>query len=178
MINAPQVIDTARLRLRRPEPQDAQSIFSTYANDSEVTRYLNWPRHRSLADTQEFLQFSDSEWNRKLAGPYLIELPDSGHLIGSTGIAIESTARAATGYVLSRSSWGRGYATEVLQAMIVLARQLGMQELYAAVHPEHKASSRVLEKCGFVLSTHVAHDGVFPNLGSGRVATLHYMKSF
>jgi hypothetical protein len=37
-------------------------MFSRYASDHEVTRFLGWPRHRSLDETRAFLQFSDAEW--------------------------------------------------------------------------------------------------------------------
>jgi hypothetical protein len=57
-VKAAKVILIPRLRLRRPQDSDAQAIFSTYANDVEVTRFLSWPRHLSLDDTQRFLNFS------------------------------------------------------------------------------------------------------------------------
>ncbi|MFI4946852.1 MAG: GNAT family N-acetyltransferase, partial [Burkholderiales bacterium] len=37
--------------LRRPQPDDAETIFARYASDPEVTRYLSFPRHASLENT-------------------------------------------------------------------------------------------------------------------------------
>jgi RimJ/RimL family protein N-acetyltransferase len=39
----PEILETARLLLRRPTPADAAVIFDRYAGDPLVTRYLSWP---------------------------------------------------------------------------------------------------------------------------------------
>jgi RimJ/RimL family protein N-acetyltransferase len=51
---------------------DAELIFRRYASDPEVTKFLGWPRHTSIEQTQAFLEFSDAEWEKWPAGPYLI----------------------------------------------------------------------------------------------------------
>ena len=76
---------------------DATAIFERYASDPEVTRFLGWPRHRSLADTEGFLKVSHSEWERWPAGPYLVLSRADGMLLGS-GFTFETPDRAATGY--------------------------------------------------------------------------------
>jgi [ribosomal protein S5]-alanine N-acetyltransferase len=156
------------LLLRTPAAADAGGIYSRYAGDAEVTRYLSWPRHRSVEDTRAFLAFSDAEWERWPAGPYLIESLGEGTLVGSTGLAFETSEVASTGYVLARDAWGRGYATEALSAIVEAGRSFGVRRLYALCHPENRASARVLEKCGFTLEHLLREHAVFPNLGSGR----------
>jgi RimJ/RimL family protein N-acetyltransferase len=111
----------------------------------------------------QFLAFSDSEWARWPAGPYLIELAGARDVIGSTGISYHDSTVASTGYVLAKDVWGRGFATEALRAIVETADELGITKLQALCHPENGASLRVLEKCGFgrerknVIS-------IFPNL--------------
>jgi len=56
-----ETIETERLLLRKPKQSDAQAVFHRYASDREVTRYLSWPTHRSVADTLAFLSMSDDE---------------------------------------------------------------------------------------------------------------------
>ena len=158
--------------LRRPVSADADSIYYRYAGDEEVTRFLGWPRHRSIADARAFLEFSDAQWSSHPAGPYLIE-SRSGRLLGSTGLEFKGAQQAATGYVLARDAWGRGYATEALLAMIDVARQLRIPELHAIVHAEHTVSQRVLQKCGFSCKANMHAD--FPNLSPGvSTAALRY----
>ena len=168
-------IETARLVLRKPIAADAEAIFARYASDAEVTNFLSWRTHQSLADTLQFLAISDAEWDRWPAGPYLIESRTTGALLGSTGLAFETEAVAATGYVLARDAWGRGYATEALTAIVALSRNLGVRHLYALCHPANSASIRVLEKCGFACGERLPESEVFPNLSPGqRLDCLRY----
>jgi RimJ/RimL family protein N-acetyltransferase len=172
-MKAPPELTTERLTLVRPGPEDAGEVFERYASDLEVTRFLGWPRHTSVSDTQAFLTFSASEWKRWPAGPYLIRRRSDGWLLGGTGLGFESPEQAMTGYVLARDAWGQGYATEALTAVVEVARQTGVRRLDALVHPEHRASSRVLEKCGFVRESSQSHLAELPNLAPGVKQEVH-----
>jgi ribosomal-protein-alanine N-acetyltransferase len=164
---APQQIDTVRLTLARPTSADAVDIFERYAGDAEVTRFLGWPRHQSLADTEAFLGFSDAEWARWPCGPYVIRSRADGRFLGGTGLGFEAPDHAITGYVLAKDAWGQGYATEALRAVVDVARRSGVARLSAFCHPQHRASLRVLEKCGFVRDAGWSRPGEFPNLAPG-----------
>jgi ribosomal-protein-alanine N-acetyltransferase len=153
--------------LRRPVLGDAQAILARYAADPVVTRYLSWPRHRSIEDTRSFLEWSDGEWERWPAGPYLVFGADETALLGSTGLAFESPARASTGYAFAQDAWGQGFATEALRAVVELARQMGCERLEAICHVDHAPSAHVLEKCGFLLEGILPGHTVFPNLAPG-----------
>ncbi len=166
-MNAPERIETARLVLSRPRHTDAGAIFARYAGDPDVTRFVGWPTHRSIEDTLAFVQFSDSEWARWSAGPYLITSRADQRLLGGTGLGIETPHRAATGYVLARECWGQGFATEALRAMVDLAERIGIARLYALCHPQHAPSWRVLDKCGFVREATLRRYAEFPNLAPG-----------
>ena len=163
-MKAPLEFQTARLTLTAPRPADADAIFERYASDPEVTRYLGWPRHRSVADTRGFVAFSVAEWERWPAGPYLIRARADGRLLGSTGLGFEQADEAVTGYVLAKDAWGHGYATEALQAMVDVSRRLGLKRISALCHPQHRASWRVLEKCGFTRDARWSTPAQFPNV--------------
>jgi [ribosomal protein S5]-alanine N-acetyltransferase len=157
-------IETERLVLRRPRLDDAEDVFGRYASDVEATRYMAWPRHETLEQTRAFLVFSDTEWEKWPAGPLLIHARGDGRLLGSTGYAFEDASTAATGYILARDSWGQGYATEALRAIVAHAPALGIRRLQALCHADHRASWHVLEKCGFSRQAG-APPTRFPNLG-------------
>jgi RimJ/RimL family protein N-acetyltransferase len=179
MIKAPATIDTARLTLCRPSAADAQAIFERYANDSEVTRFLGWPRHDSIDDTRAFLDFSASQWEEWPAGPYLVRSRTDGQLLGSTGLQFETPTAAVTGYVFAKDAWGKGYATESLEAMVHLARNIGVRRLSALCHPNHRPSWHVLEKCAFVRDPASSQPVAFPNLDPGRLQdVLCYVREF
>lgn len=55
------------------------------------------------------------------------------------------------GFLLMPAHFGKDYATEVVVAMQPYATKLGIQTLIANVTAGNGASSRILEKCGFIL---------------------------
>jgi [ribosomal protein S5]-alanine N-acetyltransferase len=176
-MKGPERVETNRLILRRPTIQDAEVVFARYAGDAEVTKYVGWPRHRSVEHSRMFLHFSESEWMRWPAGPYLIESRTDYRLLGSTGLGFESPSVASTGYVLARDSWGCGYATEALTAIVGIAGKLKVLRLYALCHPDHHASIRVLEKCGFGFEERLEQFAEFPNWNPGiPVDCLRYVR--
>ena len=117
-MKAKDLVETKRLILRPPSIEDASFIFERYAADPDVTRFLSWPQHQSLSDSEAFIQFSRESWEQWEAGPYLIWSRDRGRLLGSTGYTMRTPQLAVTGYVLARDAWGMGYATEALWAMV------------------------------------------------------------
>src|SRR5512143_934980 len=133
---APLRLETARLILGPPAAADADAIYERYAADPEVTKYMGWPRHRSVADARGFVAFSAAEWERWPAGPYLIRARSDGQLLGSTGLGFERPGEAVTGYVLAKDAWGKGYATEALQAMVEVSRRIHVARLSALCHPQ------------------------------------------
>jgi RimJ/RimL family protein N-acetyltransferase len=50
----PDRFETTRLTLRPMEREDAPAIFTGYAQDPEVVRFLIWHPHRGLADTEAY----------------------------------------------------------------------------------------------------------------------------
>lgn len=163
-------IETERLVLRRPVITDAQNIFRSYAGELAVTRYLSWPRHRSVADSYAFVEWSDAEWRLWPAGP-LVALARGGgkRVLGAAGLHYDAAGHASAGYLLARSAWGQGLATEMLEAMVVWAGRLGLQEVQAQCHPANLASEKVLSKCGFERRSGGGQKIYFPNLDGGRM---------
>ena len=166
-IEIPTTIQTNRLILRKPESSDAAQVFENYASDLDAVLYMSWHRHLKLAHSEQFVEFCLSEWEKGRGGAYIIVDPDSGRVIGSTGMHLETQFRATTGYILCKDRWGQGLATEALQAMVDLALSLSIDRLYAYCHHEHRGSARVMEKCGFEFEGVMRRHTEFPNHSPG-----------
>lgn len=129
---------TARLTLRPVTDRDAPAIAAAI-NDHEVLRWLSRaPCPYGLADAQTFI-----DKNRDNAGAvWMIE--DSQGLVGCIG------RKREFGYWVTRSAWGKGYATEASRA--VLARHFADPDapgLLSGYHEGNVRSARVLAKPGF-----------------------------
>ena len=70
-------------------------------------------------------------------------------LIGACGLGRRPSGSVEMGYWIARPNWGRGFATEACEALIDMARMLGLQQLEGSHFIDNPASARVLEKLGF-----------------------------
>ena len=160
----PEQIETERLVLRKPCPEDANVIFDGWAQDPEVTRYLTWRPHERIDQTQEFVQACLRLWEGETRFPYMMAVKENGQVIGMIDPRIEGS-RLGIGYVAARAHWGKGYVPEATRAVIDWAfRQASIYRVYATTDVENSASRRVLEKVGMqcegILRKYILH----PNL--------------
>ena len=142
-------LSTERLTLRRPSLGDAPAIFERYGQDPEVTRYVLWEPHRSVTDTEEFLQACDDAWDLGIGHrPWAIEREGDPRLIGMIGVTVQAR-RAEVGYVLARDCWGHGYMTEALRKVIEHCLEIDrLDRVWAVADVDNPASCRVMERAG------------------------------
>lgn len=163
-MNPPNRFDTQRLVLRPPELADADAIFRNYASDQEVTRFLMWRPHKSVAETTEFLQSCVDGWKAGTNFTWAITLKESGEVIGMFS-ARNNKFKSDIGYVLSRAYWGRGIMSEAAAAFTSWA--MGQREIFrvwAFVDAENPSSARVLEKIGMKREAHLQKWVMHPNV--------------
>ena len=144
----PRTLETPRLQLRPPRLDDAEAIFTGYARDPEVSRFLPWTAHSSLADTRAFLRECLDAWRGKSRFPWAITLRPGAFPIGMIELRLLGHM-GDVGYVLSRAQWGKGYMTEALRVVIDATLALdGVYRVSAVCDVENVASARVMEKAG------------------------------
>ncbi len=161
----PETIETERLRLRRPFEEDAEEIFEAWARDPEVTRYLVWRPHQSVAETRAFLFRCKFRWEEAREFVWVFEERSTGRLVGS--LAARPGAHGVdVGYLMARDRWGHGMMTEVLTSVCPWwLSQEGVYRVWATCDVENRASARVLEKACFSLEGTLRRWDRHPNLG-------------
>ncbi len=176
-LDAPPLLSTARLRLRKPELKDAGPIFAAYATDPEVVRFLSWKAHQRVQDTEGFLQYCLEAWSEGTTFAYVIELQDCpDNPIGMID-ARPQGPRVAFGYVLARSSWGRGYMTEALSSLVDWSlNHPGHWRASAYCDVVNSASAKVMRKAGMEFEGVLRRFAVFPNVSSEPRDCLMYAK--
>jgi RimJ/RimL family protein N-acetyltransferase len=136
-------LNTSRLLLRPLSSQDAPSMAHLLEKDSaavRMTERISDPCNEAAA----------LEWIARRQGPgertFAIDL--NGTFIGCIGLSLNGR-NAGLGYWLGRSHWNCGYATEAGQAIVVLARGIGLTTIIAEAFLTNPASAAVLTKLGF-----------------------------
>lgn len=143
-------IETERLTLRPMCVGDAQDMFE-YARRADVTKYLTWCPHPSLAYTKEYLSYVEGHYAAGDFFDWALVERECGRMIGTCGFTrfhYEYDC-AEIGYVINPAFWGRGYATEAVNAVIRFGFQrLELNRIEARFIEGNAASRRVMEKSG------------------------------
>ena len=148
-----QTIETPRLILRRAVREDAQPMFRNWASDPEVTKYLTWPAHGSVAISQMVIDSWLEEYEKDSYYQWMIVLKELGEPIGSISVVRqnEQIEEAEIGYCIGTRWWHQGIVSEALTAVIrYLFEEVGMNRVAARHDPNNPNSGRVMRKCGMI----------------------------
>ena len=146
-----QRLETPRLLLRPFPLEDAPAMFSNWANDPEVTRYLTWPTHTDGEVSRRVLQ----DWVAQYANPAFYQwaiVPRAvGEPIGSIGVVQQNyeVASVHIGYCIGRNWWHQGYTSEALRALLrFFFEEVGVNRVDSRHDPNNPHSGMVMAHCG------------------------------
>ena len=144
--------ETERLVIRKFRSGDARKLYENHLDD-EVRK---WFPNECYADEQEAQDairfFADCVDNGHLPFVLGVELKETGELIGDAGISeVEGKPdETEIGYCIGQQYRGRGYATELLNAVCsYVVSRFGIRVIYGRVVHGNEASAKVLEKNGY-----------------------------
>jgi ribosomal-protein-alanine N-acetyltransferase len=177
-LNLPQPIVTERLFVQRLRYEDAEEIFYAYGSKPEATRFLTWPTHQSISDTQSFLHYAEDAWKNGTEYAFGVRLRDDSRLIGGFGV-MNDDGKLQIGYVYSPAHWGNGYATEVCKKMIsTLRQQEGVYRIQSFVDVENVASISVLLQSGMIEEARLSKWFRFVNQDNQAKDCIHFRVPF
>ena len=146
------IFETGNLYVRKFCIGDAKRLYE-YHLEENVKKWMPNESYEDIAEAEEAINFfSDCVENAQL--PYVLAVvsKQTGELIGDTGInEVEGKpGEVEIGYVISDKYSGRGYATELVNAMTAYAiSKFKVKVLYGRIMHGNYASVRVLEKNGY-----------------------------
>ena len=159
----PESLTTTRLLLRKPRAEDAPLIFTGYAQDPEVTRYLTFRPHVDLKDAQEAVERFLEGWRSGKSYCWLIFRRDGEELIGA--ISAREDQGINLGYLVARPYWRRGFMSEALGAVVEWAfGKPAIFRVWAVCDVDNEASARLLERTGFHQEGILRKWSVHPNV--------------
>jgi len=155
-------LETERLLLRAPLPDDAEGLAPMYG-DPEVMRYVGDGRTLTPRETENSVRRTIETWAADGFGLFTAVRKEDDALIGRVGLILRNTETWHTahagetgptelevGYTIARPFWGKGYATEAAAAARDFALdRLGARRLIALIIRGNDASENVARKLGF-----------------------------
>jgi ribosomal-protein-alanine N-acetyltransferase len=146
-----QVLESPRLMLRHFEPDDLGALAALYG-DPEIRRH--YPDGvRTIEETREELEwFRNGHPDHPELGLWAAVHKSTARLVGRCGLlpwTLDGTDEVEVAYLIDKTFWGQGLATEAAFAIARHAhRRLGLLRLVCLILPGNAASRRVAEKIG------------------------------
>ncbi len=143
-------IETARLVLRRWEPDDVDALFEL-VTQPDVAR---WLPYGTRDDASAAIERYERSFEEHGFGRFAVVDRRTGALVGRVGLmhAPEWSAtevKDEIGWAIARERWGEGLASEAATTAIHdVFDRVGLERIVAWTTPDNVASQRVMEKCG------------------------------
>lgn len=144
-----QKIKTKRLTMKKTQQKHLNAVAAMWG-DEEGGKYLPDPYYKNGEEIAEILE-DDPDCPVYY---FVAFLKGCEEVMGTCSLGLENAQAQeySIGYTIKKEHWGKGYAGEMVQALIDFARELGIKTILAPIAQENKASQRVAEKCGFIIS--------------------------
>lgn len=155
---------TARLSLRPIAITDTAEIFQKWSQHPDVAKYMSWPMSKTVADTQQFVDYAVGAWVTGVEFTWVIAWREAPGLIGSCGLRVREND-ADFGYLLLPEFWGQGLITEAMGPIIDwCCAQAQIQKIWATHHVDNPASGRVMAKLGLRYEKTQPKAKIFPQI--------------
>jgi ribosomal-protein-alanine N-acetyltransferase len=162
----PDVIETDDLLLRAPVPDDAPALFDEMFGDGDMMRDLPMVLHRSVEDSQRFVEESERGWREGTLIRWVLEDKETKRLTAVIELRPQ-LPRIEVGTIISRHGGARRRRAG-LYALRKLLKWLLAQppvfRIYAYCAIDGKAYS-TMERLGFALEATVKNHECRPNRG-------------
>ena len=144
------LLETDRLVITEMTMDMAEAVHKN-SLDEDTRKFVPDEVFETLEDAQETIEFLMSRYETA-EGPFVYALitKEDNNNIGYVQLVSIDDGKWEIGYHVAKPYTCRGYATEAVRAFLpVMAKKLGISEVYGIRLSENKASGKVLEKCGF-----------------------------
>lgn len=144
------LLETNRLMITEMTVDMAEAVHNN-SLDEDIRRFVPDEVFETLEDAQETVEFLMSRYETA-EGPFVYALitKDDNNNIGYVQLVSIDDGKWEIGYHVVKAYTCKGYATEAVAAFLpVMAKKLGISEVYGIRLSKNKASGKVLEKCGF-----------------------------
>lgn len=142
-------IKTSRLLLRHFTHNDADALYRLYSQP-ELFKYMSNQKPLLRKETGAFINALALNWKQYHFGVWAVVDKKHKKVIGHCGLKfLEYTEEVQIGYLLAKSYWGRGLATEAAEAALRFGFETAkLERIVAIAKHENIASRRVMEKLG------------------------------
>ena len=143
------IAETKRCYICEMTSEDMDALYEILT-DEETAKYLPAKAGTREEELEKLVSYVSCVYSFFGYGYWGVFSKETGELIGRAGFK-EGEYPLEAGYVIKRSEWGKGYATEVLSELVCYANEeMACTEIVVNIDERNTASLRVADKCGVV----------------------------
>lgn len=149
------IVTTNRLNLRPFAMSDVNTLHRILG-DGDILQYFPNPEVPSKTRVKSIIKKQLDHWDKHGFGWWAVEPLNWHEMIGWCGLRyLDETDEVEVAYLLGRNYWRQGLATEAARASLNFGfTDIKLEMIIAIVHPENRASRRVLKKLGMGNAEH------------------------
>ena len=140
---------TARLRLEPIGAAHAEDLWRLFQDPAVAEWYGTWTLEMAQREAESIAR----AWEKEGVHKWMAYERSNGALVGRGGLSrvlIAGQERLEVGWVMLRSFWGQGYATEIGRAGVAFAfDELDADEVVSYTEARNARSRAVMERLGF-----------------------------
>ncbi len=152
------ILETPRLLLRNLTMNDLDDLFALY-RDPEVRKFFPDGTLTYEQTKEELRWIIDVYYGKYGFGLWATIHKETGAFIGRCGLipwTLEGRSEVEVAYLLAKTYWGQGLATEAAQAILGYGfERLPVERLICVIDPENRASVKVATKIGMTYKKEV-----------------------
>jgi RimJ/RimL family protein N-acetyltransferase len=143
-------VDTLRLRLRLPEASDALALMEIHQDPEVIKSIMLTAPPGGITVAWRNIAMMIGHWHLRGYGQWTVVEKASSQVIGRVGLwNPEGWPGIELGWIIRRSRWGHGFATEAAEAALLWAwDHVDTDHIISIIQPESRSSVRVAEKIG------------------------------
>lgn len=153
------ILTTPRLVLRAATDADIAVMHQRVFGDPDVMKRVFLGAVMSIERTEAFMR-EHFTFGATRTGIAILTERASASVIGFAGLfpcPELGKDDFEIGFVMAKEAWGKGYASEIGGAQLVMGfDELGCERLLGLVHPDNPASIHALTKLGMHYLTHIS----------------------
>jgi ribosomal-protein-alanine N-acetyltransferase len=154
IMNQSYLFKTERLGFRLVAEGDFDCLLMLSTADPET-----WSS--DSAEIDERIKNDIKHFSEKGYGAFLVFDIESGEFIGRAGFGDIQNDEIEVGYVVLEKYRGKGYATEMLKALLLWAKgHINKNRILSITDVHHAASERIMQKAGMIFSKKDKIDGI------------------
>lgn len=144
-------LETERLVLRAFTNDDLNAMYTNWASDERVTKYLRWSAHNDISITEMVLEDWVRSYSDERFYQWAIVPKDMTEPIGTISVVEQNelAEKMQIGFCVGYDWWNKGYTSEAFRRVIqFLFEEVKVQRIEAQHAPENVNSGKVMLSCG------------------------------